>query len=47
MTNAIRPVVVASLLANGEAQTRQREARRLRGSVIKPDEDGEGWLAAE
>ena len=45
--NSIRLVRLASLLANGEAQTRQREARRLRGGVLKPDEDDEGWLAAE
>ena len=36
MTNAIRPGVVASQLANGEAQTRENgRPSKLRGSVSK------------
>jgi hypothetical protein len=38
ITNSIRPVVTASLLGNGEAQTfgkKKRKPIKLRGSVIK------------
>ena len=49
ITNSIRPVVTASLLGNGEAQTfeKRRKPIKLRGSVEKRRRGSNGWLETE